>query len=275
MLRSACYPCRYVRLTSHLWTRQCPRIFRFPVRFAGKIATRTAFDSFQAPRRLHDSAFRFTGPGLILRLITRSTQSSGWSRLGLRPPLSVVERRSGLSLGQTGPPSPRDLERFRKHGQPWRPVHLRQVSSSSSRRHPAQLLEPNFLIAVPAWTTGPSRYRRDTVACLWPARFPVAAPSPIPGRSAVVDATASPSLSLLGAVEAHAVDLPDVLALTSGPVAVCPGRRSALTDSSCPSQFLDPHQDCLFFLSRDSAASSGVHATPVSTASTHLWVDTL
>jgi len=52
------------------------------------------------------------------------------------------------------------------------------------------------------------------------------------------DATAPPSLSLLGAVEARAVNHPDVLALTSGPVARYPGGRSALTDRSCSSQFL-------------------------------------
>jgi len=150
MLRSACYPCRCVRLTSHFWTRQCPRCFRFPVRFAGKIAQRTAFHALQAPRCSHNSAFPLTGPGLTLQLITRSTQSSDWSRSGLRLPLPASNHRSGLSLGQTGPPSPRDLERFRKHGQPWRPVHLHQVSSSSSRRHPAQLLEPNSIFAVPA-----------------------------------------------------------------------------------------------------------------------------
>jgi hypothetical protein len=34
MLWFAYYPCRYLRLSSHLWTRQCPRFFRFPVRFA-------------------------------------------------------------------------------------------------------------------------------------------------------------------------------------------------------------------------------------------------
>jgi len=106
-------------------------------------------------------------------------------------------------------------------GQPWRPLTLHQVSGSSSRRHPSQSLEPNFLFTAPARTTGPSRFcRRDTVACLWHARFPaVAWPLHHPWWKCAEDAAAPPSLSLPGAVEAHAFELPDVLAFTSGPAA--------------------------------------------------------
>jgi hypothetical protein len=58
---------------------------------------------------------------------------------------------------------------------------LRQVSSSSSHRHPAQSLEPNFLFTVPASTTGPSRFPQSRpCGVLRFARFPCLYASPHP-----------------------------------------------------------------------------------------------
>jgi len=64
-----------------------------------------------------------------------------------------------FSLGQTGPPSLALLGSIpHLPDNPSAPQILRQVSGSSSLRHPAQSLELNFLFTVPAWTTGPSRF---------------------------------------------------------------------------------------------------------------------
>jgi len=72
-------------------------------------------------------------------------------------------------------------------GQPWRPLTLHQVSGLSSRRHPSQSLESNFLFAVPAWTTGPPRFSGETLLRAYGvhASLPLLGHSTIPGRSAL------------------------------------------------------------------------------------------
>jgi hypothetical protein len=121
---------------------------------------RTAFDI--APRALHclrKSAFLFAGPEVVSTdSLTGISQSSCWDSFGVLPPLSASNCRSiSYRWARQDPQIQRYLERLRKCGQPWRPQLLRQVSGSSSYRHPAQSLELNFLFTVPVSTTGPSR----------------------------------------------------------------------------------------------------------------------
>jgi hypothetical protein len=87
---------------------------------------------------------------------------------------------------------------------------------------PAQSLERNFLFTVPCLDHRPVSF--SSVETLRRTSGQHASPvltNSIPSlvQSPAQDVTAPPSLSLLGAVEAHAFELPDVLALTSGPLA--------------------------------------------------------
>jgi hypothetical protein len=76
MLWSAYYPCRYLRLSSHFRTRQCPRIFRFPVRSYEFWSSKTALDFYlQALHRLRQSAFLFAVPGVIFYQLVCSNLS--------------------------------------------------------------------------------------------------------------------------------------------------------------------------------------------------------
>jgi len=127
--------------------------------------------SSQFPERLSNSS------------LLESTQSSGWVSYGLLIPLSVdqlsplFKRRSAcasLSLGRTGPPSLTPLGTVPRCLTTLAPAtSCARFSSSSSLRHPAQSLEPNFLFTVPASTTGPSRFPQSRpCGVLWYARFP-------------------------------------------------------------------------------------------------------
>jgi len=86
MLWSACYPCRSYRLSSTVWIRQHPRFFRFPVRFAGRLAVSNGF------RQCTSGASMLAHPGFILaapevvstRSWTRLAQSSRWDSFQAR-----------------------------------------------------------------------------------------------------------------------------------------------------------------------------------------------
>jgi len=134
---------------------------------------------------------------------------------------------------------------------------MRQISGSSTFRHPANSRAPIFLFTVPDSTTGPSRFPQSGPCdVLVVGTFTLSSVSSYhrwrEARIAypVEDATAPPALSLAGAVEAHAFELPDVLAFTSGPDAACPGCHSALADRTLPSQLLGRTRTVSFVQSR-------------------------
>lgn len=168
---------------------------------------------------MRNSAFPFTGPRVTLRLIPRCSQSSGWGSSGRLPPLSASNHRSSLFAGpDRTPKSNGTWNGSRKCGQPWRP----NICTRSPARLPAgillnllsRILSSQFLRGPPAVS-----YSDETLSRALARTPPCLCHFAHPWSKAAQDATAPPSLSLLGAVEAHAFELPDVLALTSGPVA--------------------------------------------------------
>jgi len=164
------------------------------------------------------------------------------------------------------------LDRFRTYSQPWCPQLLHQVSGSSSLRHPAQSLEPNFLFTVPAWTTGPPQFPQlrhcgvllvGTLPLLKLFR-PSLAESwlRMQQHPQVYRSSVRSKLTLSNYLTSW---LSRQVLLLSSQAAVPLSRTAlALLSSWIRSRTVS------FFLSRDSGASSGMHATPVSTASIHL-----
>jgi hypothetical protein len=107
MLWSAYYPCRYLRLSSHFWTRQCPRFFHFPVRSA-RFGLCGRLSMSNSRRFLAYASQPFSSQFLELFLTAHNSNHSV-ERLGeLRAapsPVGVVSLGTILSLGLTGPPS--------------------------------------------------------------------------------------------------------------------------------------------------------------------------
>jgi len=223
MLWSAYYPCRYLRLSSHFWTRQCPRFFRFPVRsikvgLDGRLSTSFFRCFFACANRL---SLRSSWSDCLSARRLESTQSSGWVSSGLLIPLFAVWSTNAFqfSLGQTGPPDltasgpiPRCLTTRDAHN------ILRQVSGFVSLRHLRNLLRRLFssqlLIGPPARLVF---LGRDTATC-----FRLQAPLSM--RNQLLpetedclgcDSTLGSYASRCGRTLAH-FQLPDVSAVASG-----------------------------------------------------------
>jgi len=228
MLWSAYYPCRWARLTSCLWTRQRPRFFRFPVRSARWMDRGRRLSIFHS-RRLVAHASRPFPSRVPERLLTAhsldTAQSSGWG--SSQACYHLCLRQTAKSSSFAGP------DRTPRLYAAWlgSVTRANPGALNSCTRCPARLpsgiqrtllrrtFSSQFLIRLPAVPiTSVGTLRR---ACGRHAH-PVVYVSPHPWCETrieypVEDATAPPTLSLAGAVEAHAFELPDVLSFTSGP----------------------------------------------------------
>jgi len=152
-----------------LWTRQCPRIFRSPVRFARWMPGERPFDiSPPAPRRLHDSGLSLHRSGSVFSwLMTRyASRVSGQIMVYYHPCLRRLhcctlfagpDRTPKLDAAWIGlhgdsvcvlPPEAESLRL--KCGNPNAPQSCARSPARLSHRHPTRLLELNFLFTVPA-----------------------------------------------------------------------------------------------------------------------------
>jgi hypothetical protein len=206
--------------------------------------------SLQAPCRLHDSVFPFTAPGAVSHSssLTCTSRAPGQILVYCHPCLRKPHRCNLVA----------EPDRTPRPDATWLGLTVacdNPDAPQSCAQSPARLptgcpLDYSSLLSCSDHRTASFSSVETLRHAFWPARFPcLCLRLPIPGTTSSADATAPPSLSLLGAVEAHAFERPDVLALTSGPSALLPGCRSALTDRSCSSQLLVSPCDCLFCLS--------------------------
>jgi len=142
-----------------LWTRQRPRFSRFPVRSV-RIGPdgRLSISNSRRGLRLRKAGFPFTGPGVIIyQLIARidSDERLGEFRSTHTPACGLSRwSRPRFRWARQDPQVYRHLDRFPRS---WTTLAPSQDSSSCYCRPPAQSLEPSFLFAAPAFTTGSSR----------------------------------------------------------------------------------------------------------------------
>ena len=161
LLWSAGYPCRYLRLSPHFWTRQCPRFFRFPVRFLEVGLVRTALDFNPVACPLTQTALSPLGSGAILYQLIDShlLRRIIWVSSGLLIPL-LAFRASSIFAGPNRTPRFNAIWTDSPLLDNPDAIHVR-FSGFVSLRHPSQSLASNFLLAAPDWTPGTPRFPRS------------------------------------------------------------------------------------------------------------------